>query len=261
MIKEELQKILEKHLKWLNREEGGERADLCESNLREANLREANLCKTNLRGANLYKADLCKANLCGTNLREANLIVACLSGADLRESDLRESDLRGADLCGTNLREADLRKADLRKADLCKADLRGADLSGANLRGADLRGADLSGCRGLISPIEYMEKNFEKAEDGYICYKIFSNIYATPDYWEIKNGSIISEVVNPYRTVDCACGVNVGTLDWVRENNSSNANIWKCIIEWKWLPGVVVPYNTDGKIRCEKVKLLEVIME
>ena len=196
MIKEELQKILEKHLKWLNREEGGERADLCESNLREANLREANLCKTNLRGANLYKADLCKANLCGTNLREA-----------------------------------------------------------------DLRGADLSGCRGLISPIEYMEKNFEKAEDGYICYKIFSNIYATPDYWEIKNGSIISEVVNPYRTVDCACGVNVGTLDWVRENNSSNANIWKCIIEWKWLPGVVVPYNTDGKIRCEKVKLLEVIME
>jgi len=196
MIKEELQKILEKHLKWLNREEGGERADLCESNLRESDLREANLCKTNLSGANL-----CKTNLC--------------------ESDLRESDLRGANLSK----------------------------------------ADLSGCRGLISPIEYMEKNFEKAEDGYICYKIFSNIYATPDYWEIKNGSIISEVVNPYRTVDCACGVNVGTLDWVRENNSSNANIWKCIIEWKWLPGVVVPYNTDGKIRCEKVKLLEVIME
>jgi len=196
MIKEELQKILEKHLKWLNREEGGERANLRESNLREANLREANLCKTNLSGANL-----CKTNLC--------------------ESDLRESDLSGANLSK----------------------------------------ADLSGCRGLISPIEYMEKNFEKAEDGYICYKIFSNIYATPDYWEIKNGSIISEVVNPYRTVDCACGVNVGTLDWVRENNSSNANIWKCIIEWKWLPGVVVPYNTDGKIRCEKVKLLEVIME
>lgn len=27
----------------------------------------------------------------------------------------------------------------------------------------------------------------------------------------------------------------------------------------EWLPGVCVPYNTDGKIRCERVELLEVV--
>jgi hypothetical protein len=61
----ELKNILELHLKWLKREDGGARA----------NLREANL-----RGADLRWADL--------------------SGADLRWADLREADLRWADLSG-----------------------------------------------------------------------------------------------------------------------------------------------------------------
>lgn len=48
MEQEKLQEILEKHKKWLNNEEGGERADL-----RGANLRGADLCEADLRGANL----------------------------------------------------------------------------------------------------------------------------------------------------------------------------------------------------------------
>ena len=78
MEQEKLQEILEKHRKWLNDEEGGERADLCEADLRGADL----------RGANLRVADL----------RDANLRVA-----DLRDANLREADLREADLCGANL--------------------------------------------------------------------------------------------------------------------------------------------------------------
>ena len=54
----DLDKILELHKKWLNDEEGGERAYLREADLREANLRGANL-----RGANLIEADLTGADL------------------------------------------------------------------------------------------------------------------------------------------------------------------------------------------------------
>ena len=43
--------ILEKHKKWLNREDGGERASLCGADLRDADLRDANLYDANLRGA------------------------------------------------------------------------------------------------------------------------------------------------------------------------------------------------------------------
>ena len=83
LSKEELQEILEKHRKWVLREDGGERANLRRTNLREANLREADLREADLRWANLRWANLREANLRRTNLREANL-----RGAKLREADI-----------------------------------------------------------------------------------------------------------------------------------------------------------------------------
>ena len=81
MDNEKLKEILERHRKWLNDEDGGERADLREANLRGANLRGADLYGANLRGANLRGADLYGANLYGADLREANLREANLRGA------------------------------------------------------------------------------------------------------------------------------------------------------------------------------------
>ena len=95
MDNEKLKEILERHRKWLNNEDGGERADLC-----GANLYGADLCEANLRGANLYGADLCEANLRGADLCGAYLRGAYLYGADLCEANLRGADLCGADLCG-----------------------------------------------------------------------------------------------------------------------------------------------------------------
>ena len=65
-MEKKIQEILEKHLKWLRNEAGGE---------------HANLDGANLDGANLY----------GANLRSANLRSANLSGADLSGADLSES--------------------------------------------------------------------------------------------------------------------------------------------------------------------------
>ena len=93
--------ILEKHAKWIRGEDGGERADL-----RNANLRGADLCDADLRGANLRGADLCDADLYGADLRGADLCNADLSGANLRGGNLRN-----ANLSGGNLRNADLRGA------------------------------------------------------------------------------------------------------------------------------------------------------
>ena len=78
MTREEIKKVLDSHQKWINEEDGGERA----------NLRGANLSGADLRGADLRGADLYRANLRWADLREA----------DLRGADLREADLRGADL-------------------------------------------------------------------------------------------------------------------------------------------------------------------
>lgn len=136
-----------------------------------------------------------------------------------------------------------------------------ANLRYANLRGADLRGANLSGAKELLSAVNYMEAHFERTPDGYIAYKIFGGEYNTPESWKIEKGSVITENVNFNRTNECGCGVNVAPLEWVKEEVYSHKkrDIWKVLIRWEWLCGVCVPYNTDGKIRCERVELVEVV--
>ena len=140
---------------------------------------------------------------------------------------------------------------------LSDADLSGADLRRANLSGANLSGANLSGSLGLLDAINYMEAHFERTDEGYIVYKSFGENYSAPDTWKIEPGEVIEEVANPDRTCECGCGINVAPLEWVRRNGRNQT--YKLLIRWEWLLGVVVPYNTDGKIRCSKAQILEAV--
>jgi uncharacterized protein YjbI with pentapeptide repeats len=94
----DLKKVLELHLKWINDESGGERA-----NLEGANLEGANLERANLEGANLERANLEGANLDWANLKGANLEGANLEGANLDCANLEGANLEGANLEGANL--------------------------------------------------------------------------------------------------------------------------------------------------------------
>lgn len=138
-----------------------------------------------------------------------------------------------------------------------KANLSDADLSDANLIGANLSGANLSGAKNLLNPVKWLAENFERDDLGYIVYKAIGNTdYRPPKHWKVKAGSLLEEVPNPLPTSDCGCGVNFGTLAWVKDHYE-NAEIWRCRIRWVDLPGVVVPFTTDGKARCNCLELLE----
>ena len=235
--KEELTEIIRLHKMWLNDEDGGIKANISHSNLRGSDLRGSNLSGSNLSGSNLSGSDLSGSNLSGSDLSGSDL-----SGSDLSGSNLRGSNLSGSDLSGSNLRGSNLR---------------GSNLSGSNLRGSDLRYSNLSGVVGLINAAYWMADNFEKTAEGYIVYKSFGDRYNAPEDWKIEPGSVINEVVNQLPTLDCACGINFATLEWVKRNTSND--IWKCLIRWEWLPLVTVPYNTDGKARCGRLELIEII--
>jgi hypothetical protein len=103
MDKNELEKVLELHKRWLDGKPDGARASLYEANLCGARLYEANLRGADLRWANLRGADLRGANLSGADLRWADLRGADLRGADLRWADLRRANLHRANLCGANI--------------------------------------------------------------------------------------------------------------------------------------------------------------
>ena len=223
MNKTELKKILDNR----SRENP---ADLSDADLSYANLSDAYLSYANLRGADLSRADLSGANLRGANL----------SDADLSDADLSYADLRGADLSDANLRGANLSRA---------------NLSRANLGGANLGGADLSCAKNFFDPVAWLGKNLKKNKKGnYVAYKTFGDYSPAPQNWVIKRNSIITEIVNPLPTLECACGVNVGTLEWVKSHTSNE--VWKVEIEPAWLISAVVPYNTDGKFRLGQVRLL-----
>jgi hypothetical protein len=83
---------------------------------------------------------------------------------------------------------------------------------------------------------------------------------AAPESWNWRTGNFLTEVANANRTNDCGCGVNVATREWC-EREYPHSPVWKCRIRWLDLAGVVVPYSTDGKFRCERLELLEIIYE
>jgi hypothetical protein len=153
MTQEQLNKIIEKHQHYLNKDiDGWEsmKADLSDKNLSGLDLRNANLIEADLSNASLSNSNLRNANLNNANLREANLYGANLIEADLNNADLIDADLNNACLRYANLRKAclryaNLRKADLRKADLSEADMYEADLSEADMYEADLKEANLLG--------------------------------------------------------------------------------------------------------------------
>ena len=183
---------------------------------------------------------------------------ANLRGANLVDADLVDANLIGANLRGADLRHANLSGAVLRHANLSGAVLRRANLIGADLRHADLRRADLSGAiNDFTNPIDFIVENFERVPDGVIVYKAFGENYSPPSKWAIMPGAILEEEVNYTRTSECACGVNVATMGWIRRNVNDSKDVWRCLIRWEWLPGVCVPYHTNGKIRAARVMLLK----
>ena len=190
MTQNELNKIIENHQHYLNKDiDGWEsmRADLSDKNLSGLNLknadlayadlRKADLRDSDLRKADLRKADLAYADLRNAELREANLYRACclytnLGRVDLSNAYLRDADLYSAFCCYTNLYGVDLRSADLRDANLSGADLRKADLREANLRNAYLSGTDLSEDTKIDCPIACPETGSFIGYKKAICKKI-----------------------------------------------------------------------------------------
>jgi uncharacterized protein YjbI with pentapeptide repeats len=150
------------------------------------------------------------------------------------------------------LRGATLRGADLRGATLSGATLSGATLSDAILSDADLSGADLSGAIGLVDIDNWLAAN----APNNLVYKARNLHYPSPESWVWEAGQIIFEICNPLPTDDCGCGVNFATAQWVLQNSDSSSDLWECELVGRQ---IVVPFNTDGKARTNKLKLVRKI--
>jgi len=110
----------------------------------------------------------------------------------------------------------------------------------------------------------YFQQTFP---DG-IAYKTFGRYYASPEDWKIEENSIIiSKELDLDARSDCSYGINVATLEWIFydfiEDSSCEAYAWdkfNTFQIWKVKileDSVVVVPNREGKIRTNKIQILE----
>jgi Pentapeptide repeats (8 copies) len=252
---EELRTILILHEKWVNNKEGGQRADLSDSDLSHSDLSDSDLSDSDLSDSDLSHSDLSYSDLSHSNLFNSNLSGAGLSGANFSDADLSHSDLSHSNLFNSNLFNSNLSYSNLSDSDLSHS-----NLSGANFSGANFSDADLSQCKGLLNAKKWLFDNFQKTNEGLVVYKAIGSTYRkNPENWIIEEGSYIEEIVNAHRTNECGCGVNFGTLKWIETYIDRPTSIWECLIHYEDFYGIVVPYNTDGKARCERLQLIKKI--
>jgi len=182
--KEELEKILQAHSKWLqSKQSEGEKANLSMMNLSGIYLSKVNLSGADLSGADLAEANLSLANLSrcylfDANLSKANLSNTDISGAWLDGANLTDADLRGIKIApNTSFKKANLSRASGDMTDLSKGHFFQADLtegrfptsnfSGANLYEASLSKALLTGSNfsgALLIRTNLREANLTKTE-------------------------------------------------------------------------------------------------
>lgn len=235
--------------------------------------KKADLSHMDLRGLNFISQRLIEIDMVGSCLVDALMCNTVLYNVDLSYSDLSNADLHYSSLECVVLNHANLTKANLRSSYFDNVDLEDADLYNADLTLMSVYNCDITKAKGLPTQEEILDRLFEKTNEGYIVYKTFGLMYKSPEYWKIKEGSIIEEELDGDRTKSCSYGINIAIKEWVLrvitqnqvlkfKGNSAypcHRPIWKCLISFDDLDKICVPYSTDGKIRCGRLKLLETV--
>ena len=190
ITKNEFDRIIEEHRKWLENNETGKRADLSDLDLSETDLSGMDLSYADLEGTNLMKA-----NLAGADLSNAYLRSAALHGADLSRARLDNTDFSGADLTaatfdsckgiktkffGACMWDCSFRKADLREAAFYFAEICDSDFTGAGLEEAVFSGADFDNAVFVETDLKNADLMFAK--------RVFWSDFANAD----MTGTIVS---------------------------------------------------------------------
>jgi uncharacterized protein YjbI with pentapeptide repeats len=247
------------------------RANMSDTNMSDTNMSGANMSDTNMSGANMRRANMSDTNMRGANMRNTNMRDTNMSGANMSDTNMSGADMRDTNMSGANMSGADMSDTNMRRANMSDTNMRDTNMSGANMSGADMRranmsdtnmsganmSANLSQTKGIKDMSKWFSENFKNNTKGYIVYKAIGNTtYNLNQNWKIKKGEYLTENVNFNPTFECGCGVNFGTMDYIYNNYKEAKEIWECLIEFQDLISTVIPYDTDGKGRCGRLKLI-----
>ena len=241
--KKVLENLIVNHTKFLN-EELDNPAEIVGITVRNIELSDIDLSYCDIRNSTFIDCKFTNVTFKGAHLHDNNFTNSVFTSVQMLSIDGINNNFKDCMFYKLLVKSSRLRYSNFTEAKFFKL--------------SNMIDVDLSGSTGLVSPIDFMEKNFEKTKEGYIAYKSFNTYYNSPESWNLVPGEVIQETPNCNRFEHCGCGINVAPLSWmITDAESGDKEVWKVLIKFEWLPGIVVPYIGDGKVRCERVKLIE----
>ena len=160
--------------------------------------------------------------------------------------------------CIDNSIKRTLVKAVDRGANLGEANLWGANLWEANLREANLWGANLGEAKNIFN-IYKSDLSILKFQKGKLRAFKYLNGTTSPyqNNMEYKVGKIYTEKkCDKNEFVLCGAGLNVATLDWCLKDTDCDLDKTYIEVEFDVKNIVAIPYNSDGKFRVRKLKVI-----
>lgn len=248
-----------------------ENCDLRKCSFFNTELSDIHFINCNLEQVYFYRSTLNKIQFEYGTLEHSNLMCR-MSNCAFKDVDMSESCLVGCNISNSEFKNVNLTNSkwdrstvssvNFQYSNLKKASMINVSFNNISFHEVNFTDINLSESTGLLDPISYIDKNFEKTDFGIVVYKIFNCYYKQNPMWIIKKDSIIREEINYDRTCSCACGINVATGSWTLRylrDKVNDLDIWKCFIRYEWHSGVVVPYNTTGQIRTSRLQLFDKI--
>lgn len=226
-------------------------------------IKDSSFSNSNLKCVSFYKCDISNSNF--KNCRSSYSLIRNTEAVNVNfgESKLKEFDFFETNLWCSNFSKSYLTDVRFTSVNLTNSKFIETVFYNSIFNSVNLRYTNLSKSKGLLNPIDYLQKNFEWEDVlginrfDLIVYKLFNS--EPPD---IHPGYEMNEEVNYDRTLTKASGITVYNKCGIKHEISKYIlkHIWKCRIQPYWLSGIVVPYDPGaGTIRAAKIKLMKKI--
>lgn len=215
---------------------------------------------TNFNNSKVINTRFVCLNFIKGTLSKCSLYSVDIINCTFEEVSIEESLLEGCIISDSRLKLFAFIKSTIKNLGLYRCIFRESkmiycDFSNLDCTNSAFGYLDISGTTGFIKSSDFMNRHFKKDDKGYIVFKVIGKTDFPPNKnWKIEEGSYIEENVDTNRFECCGCGVNFGTLAYVR-SLYPYGEVWECRIDFTDAAGIIVPYNSDGKARCERLYL------
>jgi len=219
------------------------------------------------QGCNIEHCTLKCSNFTESNFNCVDVEYTDMSLSNFQKSHFEYVTFHNCNLEGSNFNFIKMSKTEFENSNLNKSSFKNTIFNDyISIFKCDVHSTDFSRSTGLLNPIDDLSENFEWNSDGMIVYKIFDHYM--PSVWPHlkKPGDILTEEPNYDRTLACGCGINVGNREWFLKQKKEESfdrvpdfcqDFWECLIKFRWLSGVIVPYKHYGQIRCSRIQLIK----